>query len=189
MRSRSSVQVLLCRRSESAHQRHLRRCRKPMCHAINSARSVDHLLELLHRQRAHRLGRWLCFKDTRLLRKRVDALASCLGWLLLQLHVQRASELELARFLQLRSCKGDHGLGDHLDLTRLEADLLSDDGVRASGGHLAAALHRLALHGSLHCLGLHGRGLLHRKGHCCGLVKKERKKESSEEGGKWLTSE
>merc|ERR1740138_154925 len=121
------------RRSESAHQRlPSSTLQKAECAARQTVHSVDHLLELLHGQGAHRLGCWLGLENTRLFSKRVDALASCLGRLLLELHVQRASELELAALFQLCRCKRYHGLGDLLDLTRLEADLLSDGGVRAS---------------------------------------------------------
>merc|ERR1719183_575338 len=144
------------RRGETAHQHLTSALRKN--HMTNCPHSVDHLLKLLHRQGAHSLRRWLGLEHAWFLSEGVDALASCSSWLLLQFHIQRASELELTGLLQLRSCKSNYGLGHLLDLTRLEASLLSDGGVRASGGHLAAALHRLALHGSW--------SLLHWKGHC-----------------------
>merc|ERR1712014_353899 len=71
-------------------------------------RSVDHLLELLHRQRAHRLGSRLCLENARLFRKGIDALTRGLRWLLLQLHVESAAKLELSDRFQLLCCKGDH---------------------------------------------------------------------------------
>merc|ERR1719446_1840352 len=90
---------------------------------------VNHFLELLHRQRADRLKSRLGLENAQLFREGIDALARSLRWLLLQLHVEGASELELTALLQLRGCKSDHGLGDLLDLAGLQASLLSNQGV------------------------------------------------------------
>merc|ERR1719337_21340 len=100
------------RRGETAHQHPTSALRKN--HMTNCPHSVDHLLKLLHRQGAHSLRRWLGLEHARLLSEGVDALASCSSWLLLQLHIQRASELELTGLLKLRSCKSNYGLGHEI---------------------------------------------------------------------------
>merc|ERR1711862_555839 len=136
------------RRGETAHLRLERRCSKS--NLPRAFHSVNELLELLHRQRTHSLRRWLGLEHARLFGKRVDALARWPRWLLLQLHVERTSELELTRLLQLRGCKSDHSLGNLLNLALLQPNLLGDGRVSAGGGQLASALHRL--HGRLHSL-------------------------------------
>merc|ERR1719440_463768 len=69
--------------------------------------SIDHLLEPLHWQRTHSLGSWLGLEDAWLLGEWVDALACCNCWLLLELQVQAATNLELAVLLEL-SCSQLH---------------------------------------------------------------------------------
>ena len=76
--------------------------------------SIHHFLELLHRQAAHSLGSWLGLEHARLLGERVHALAGRCGWLLLQLHVENATQLESTVLFQLASCQfhvsGHNGL-------------------------------------------------------------------------------
>merc|ERR1719378_965486 len=76
--------------------------------------SVDHLLQLLHGQGTDRLGSWLGLEHARLLGEWVDSLASWASWLLLELQVQSATDLESAILLQLRGSQlhivGDNGL-------------------------------------------------------------------------------
>merc|ERR1719399_1482804 len=116
---------------------------------VQKTLSVHKLLELLHRQRAHGLRRWLRLEDAWLLSERIDALAGWPGWLLLQLHVEGAGKFELTSLLELSGCKSDHSLSDLLDLARLQAGLLGDGGVRASSRQLTSALlGRSLLHGS-----------------------------------------
>merc|ERR1719263_87726 len=105
-----------CRRDETAHLRLERRCSE---HLTRASHLVNKLLELLHRQRTHCLRRWLGLEYAWLLGKRVDALACWTGRLLLELHVERASELELPRLLELRGCEGNHSLGNLLHLALL----------------------------------------------------------------------
>merc|ERR1719359_1570913 len=78
--------------------------------------SVDHLLQLLHRESSDRFASWLRLKDARLFGERVDAFSSRLRGLLLELHVQGPCELEGASLLQLSSCDIDHPLDDGLDI-------------------------------------------------------------------------
>merc|ERR1712107_976244 len=95
--SESDVQGLRCH-SETAH------CWQKLVSKDaehGRSHSVDHLLQLLHRQGAHSLGSRLGLEDARLLGEGIYALASCLRWLLLELHVQGACQLELASLLQL----------------------------------------------------------------------------------------
>ena len=54
--------------------------------------SIDHLLELLHRESADRLACWLRFEDARLFREGVHTLASWTSGFLLELHVPNVSE-------------------------------------------------------------------------------------------------
>merc|ERR1719409_1773132 len=112
--------------------------------------SVDHLLKLLHRKGSHSLRGRLGLEDAGLLREWIDALASCLGRLLLQLHVESTSKLEGAVLLQLRGRNLNDALDDSLHVLRLETggfgDGAVDGGGREARGGLHALLHRL--HGS-----------------------------------------
>merc|ERR1719456_1033485 len=78
--------------------------------------SIDHLLQLLHRESSDRFASWLCLEDARLFGERVDAFASRLRGLLLELHVQSPCEFEGASLLQLSSCDIDHPLDDGLNI-------------------------------------------------------------------------
>merc|ERR1712178_185706 len=73
--------------------------------------SVDHLLQLFHGQGTHSLGSWLGLEHARLLGEWVDSLAGWASWLLLELQVQAATDLESAILLQLRSSQL-HIVGD-----------------------------------------------------------------------------
>merc|ERR1719409_241496 len=109
--------------------------------------SVDHLLKLLHRKGSHSLRGRLGLEDAGLLREWIDALASFLGRLLLQLHVESTSKLEGAVLLQLSGRNLDDALDDSLHILRLETGLFSYGAVDGCGrqarGSLHALLHRL----------------------------------------------
>merc|ERR1719198_1576838 len=108
--------------------------------------SVDHLLQLLHGQSTNSLRSWLSLEHAWLLGEWVDALASWASWLLLELQVQAATNLESAVLLQLRSGQL-HVVGHNsLHILSLEAGLLSHSAERSSGSHGTTSLH------GLHCL-------------------------------------
>merc|ERR1719378_408237 len=105
--------------------------------------SVDHLLQLLHGQGTDRLGSWLGLEHARLLGEWVDSLASWASWLLLELQVQSATDLESAILLQL-GCGQLHVVGHHsLDVLALQASLLSNSAESTSGSHGTTGLHGL----------------------------------------------
>merc|ERR1719265_451398 len=90
-------------------------------------RSVDHLLELLHRKGTNSLGRRLGLEDTRLLGERVDTLTSSLSWLLLELQVEGTGQLEAATLLELASSDLDKTFHNSLHLLRLEGVVSATD--------------------------------------------------------------
>merc|ERR1712224_280473 len=116
-------------------------------------RSVDHLLELLHRKSTNSLGRRLGL-DARLLCERVDTLTSSLSWLLLELQVEGTSQFEAAILLELACSNLDKTFNHSLHLLRLEASGLGNGAVSSRGGH-DGGLHGLlhALHGGHGCKG------------------------------------
>merc|ERR1711862_694589 len=123
-------------------------------------RSVDHLLELLHRKGTNSLGRRLGLEDTRLLGERVDTLTSSLSWLLLELQVEGTGQLEAATLLELACSDLDKTFNNSLHLLCLEAGGLGNGAVSSRRGH-DGGLHSLlhALHGGHGCKGF----LLRRK--------------------------
>merc|ERR1719460_3007472 len=85
-----------------------------------SVTSVDHLLELLHRQHPNRFAGRLRLEDTWLLGERVDTLACSHSWLLLQFHVQYTTKLELAILLQFSCCQLQVGCHHCFDILWLQ---------------------------------------------------------------------
>merc|ERR1711879_5568 len=82
--------------------------------------SVDHLLELLHRQGPHGLRRRLGLEDAWFLSEGIDALAGWCRRLLLQLHIQNATEFKRPSLLQLLRCELDQALHDTLHFLRFQ---------------------------------------------------------------------
>merc|ERR1712224_570498 len=117
-------------------------------------RSVDHLLELLHRKGTNSLGRRLGLEDTRLLSERVDTLTSSLSWLLLELQVEGTGQLEAAALLELTCSNLDKTFNNSLHLLRLEPGGLGNRAVRSRGRH-DGGLHSL-LHAFHRSHGLKG---------------------------------
>merc|ERR1711862_545760 len=115
-------------------------------------RSVDHLLELLHRKGLNSLGRRLGLEDTRLFGEWVDTFASRLRWLLHELQVQGTGQLEAAALLELTCSNLDKSFNNSLHLLRLEPGGLGNGAVRSRGRH-DGGLHSLlhALHGGHGC--------------------------------------
>merc|ERR1719440_2342958 len=118
--------------------------------------SVDHFLELLHREGPHGLRRRLGLEDARFLGERVDALAGRGSWLLLQLHVQHATEFEGASLLQLLRCEPEEALHHTLHILRLQACRLCNRAVCLGCRHASLRC--------FHCL--HGFHCFHWS-HCC----------------------
>merc|ERR1719159_1130435 len=85
----------------------------------------EHLLELLHGQDTHGLRGGLRLEDTGLLGEGVDALPRLCGRLVLQLHVEHASDLEGARLLHLRHSHLHECIDDTLRILGLQPCLLS----------------------------------------------------------------
>ena len=113
--------------------------------------SVDHLLKLLHGESPHRLAGWLRLEDTRLFREGVNALTSWSSGLLLELQVQRSSELERAIFLQLLGRNCDNALDNGLHVLRLQSSGFRNRAICLRRSHgTAGGLHRLHRFHSLH---------------------------------------
>merc|ERR1719155_196417 len=95
--------------------------------------SIDHLLQLLHGQGAHCLGSWLGLEHAWLLCEWVDSLASWASWLLLELQVQAATNLESAVLLELGGGQL-HVVGHNsLHILALQTSFLSNSTERTSG--------------------------------------------------------
>merc|ERR1712046_560061 len=110
-----------------------------------SRNSVDHLLELLHWKRPHRLGGWFRLEDTRLLSERVHSLSRRCCWLLLQLQVECTTKLELAACLQLLRSHCNNTLDGALHILGFQSRFLCDGTVRTS-----------CRQNTCHCCSLHG---------------------------------
>merc|ERR1719183_1414568 len=109
-------------------------------------RSVHHLLQLFHRQGTNSLGRRLGLEYARFLGEWVDALTSSRSWLLLELQVEGASQLESAVLLELACSNLDKTFNNSLHLLRLEAGGLGNGAVssrRRHDGGLHSLLHAL----------------------------------------------
>merc|ERR1712226_756405 len=124
-------------------------CFRNCCPQLHS----EHKLELLHWQASHSLGGWLCLEDTRLLGEWVHTLACRSGWLLLQLHVQAACQLEATILLELGRSKIEEACHDCSNLLGFQ--------LRASG----KCVHDTTL--AERTTGLHGLHCLHRRCHDC----------------------
>merc|ERR1719218_139593 len=79
------------------------------------------LLELLHRKAANCLRSRLRLEHTRLLGEGVDALACLRGRLVLQLHIEHASDLEGTCFGHLLNCDTHKGVHNTLHVLSLQA--------------------------------------------------------------------
>merc|ERR1719428_2487311 len=112
---------------------------------------IDHLLQLLHGQGTHSLGGWLGLEHAWLLGEWVDSLASWASWLLFELQVQAATNLEGAVLLELGSGQL-HVVGHNcLNILGLQASLLSNGTECAGGSHGTTGLHGLhRLHSRSH---------------------------------------
>merc|ERR1719311_1574831 len=93
---------------------------KASCMCQSSEYSVQCLLQFLHGKCPHRLGGWLGLENARLLGEWVDALLGWSGWLLLQLQVQHACELEVAVLLDLTGGNAEESVDDSLHLLVLQ---------------------------------------------------------------------
>merc|ERR1719326_2069526 len=127
--------------------------RDPETGELHRAVSVDHLLKLFHGESPHRFAGWLRLKDAWLLGEGVNALTSWSGRLLLQLQVQRASELEGTVFLQLVGRDRNDALDNGLHVLRLQPSGFGDGAISLRCSHdTTGGLHRLhrfhRLHGS-----------------------------------------
>merc|ERR1719359_642290 len=103
--------------------------------------SVDHLLELLHRESSDSLAGWLRFEDARLFGEGVHTLT---GWscrLLLELHVQGPGKLEGAILLQLICSYAHDTLDDGPNVLSLQSSGFGDRAISLGRSHYASRLH------------------------------------------------
>merc|ERR1711865_650965 len=127
----------------SEHKWHRIQCDRPLnLHCNQKATcSINHLLQLLHGQGAHSLGSWLGLEHAWLLGEWVDSLASWASWLLLELQVQAAANLEGAILLQLGSGQL-HVVGDDgLHILGLKTRLLGNRHEGSGCCHVPTGLH------------------------------------------------
>merc|ERR1712153_2342 len=82
--------------------------------------SVQCLLQFLHGEAFHSFRGWLGLENARLLGEWVEALLCRAGWLLLQLHVEHAAQLETSVFLDFCASNSHKSLNHCLCLLCLQ---------------------------------------------------------------------
>merc|ERR1719329_1893564 len=121
-------------------------CNEEVEGGIELSISIQCLLQLLHCIHLHGFGGRFCLEHARFLGERVDAFLGWTCWLLLQLHVEHATQLKASILLDLIASHCHESFNNSLGLFCLQSIGLSNSCNYLSLCHCTSRLHGCCLH-------------------------------------------